>query len=152
MSCEFQLYSVLQFYMHGISLRGCISSVLGENLTNYHSVHCSGVRPGTNLLNHSMAVEKHDLTMRRSLCSLSENSSKSKFEVTSRLMVSQSLCQGIEPILRLVTRYYCLFEGCFLKFAVLSLSGALSDERSDVICESSSNNHCHSYSKNCSLT
>jgi hypothetical protein len=30
----------------------------------------------------------------------------------------------------LVTKYYFLFEGCFFKFAVLSLWGALSDERS----------------------
>jgi hypothetical protein len=53
-----------------------------------------------------------------------------KVKVILQLTVSQSLCQGIEPILGLVTRYYCLFEGCFLKFAVLSLWGALSDERS----------------------
>jgi hypothetical protein len=50
-------------------------------------------------------------------------------EVTLQLAVSLSLCQGIEPILRLVTRYYFLSEGCFLKFAVLSFCGALSDER-----------------------
>jgi hypothetical protein len=29
-------------------------------------------------------------------------------------MVSQSVCQGIEPTLRLVTRYYFLSEGCCL--------------------------------------
>jgi hypothetical protein len=51
-------------------------------------------------------------------------------KVTLQLMVSQSLCQGIEPILGLVTRYYFLSEGCFLKFAFLSFCGALSDERS----------------------
>jgi hypothetical protein len=55
---------------------------------------------------------------------------KAKVKVTLQLTVSQSLCQGIEPILGLVTRYYFLSEGCFLKFAVLSLWGALSDKRS----------------------
>jgi hypothetical protein len=53
-----------------------------------------------------------------------------KVKVTLQLTVSQSLCQGIEPILGLVTRFYFLSEGCFLKFAVLSFWGALSDERS----------------------
>jgi hypothetical protein len=53
-----------------------------------------------------------------------------KVEVTLQLMVSQSECQGIEPTLGLVTRYYFLSEGCFLKVTVLSLWGALSDERS----------------------
>jgi hypothetical protein len=43
--------------------------------------------------------------------------------------LSQSVCLGLEPTLGLVTRYYFLFEG-FLKFAVLSLWGALSDEKS----------------------
>jgi hypothetical protein len=42
------------------------------------------------------------------------------FKVTLQLMASQSLCQGIESILGLVTRYYFLSESCFLKFAVLS--------------------------------
>jgi hypothetical protein len=51
-------------------------------------------------------------------------------EVTLQLTVIQSLCQGNEPILGLVTRYYFLSEGCSLKFALLSLWGALSDERS----------------------
>jgi hypothetical protein len=50
-------------------------------------------------------------------------------EVTLRLTVSQPVCQGIEPALGLVTRYYFLSEGCCLKFAVLYLWGALSDER-----------------------
>jgi hypothetical protein len=59
--------------------------------------------------------------------------SKSQVKVTLQLTVSQSLCQGIEPILGLVTRYYFLSEDCFLKFAlVLSLWDALSDERSDL--------------------
>jgi hypothetical protein len=55
-------------------------------------------------------------------------------EVTLQLAVGrsvgQSVCQGIEPTLGLVTRYYFLSEGCFLKVAVLSSWGALSDERS----------------------
>jgi hypothetical protein len=55
---------------------------------------------------------------------------KTEVKVTLQLTVSQSLCQGIEPILGLVTRYYSLSEGCFLNVAVLSLWGALSDERS----------------------
>jgi hypothetical protein len=40
-------------------------------------------------------------------------------EVTLQLTVSHSVCQGIEPTLGLVTRYYFLSEGCFLKVAVL---------------------------------
>jgi predicted permease len=51
-------------------------------------------------------------------------------EVTLQLTVSQSVCQGIEPTLGFVTRFYFLSEGCFLQVAVLSLWGALSDERS----------------------
>jgi hypothetical protein len=51
----------------------------------------------------------------------------------------QPLCQGIEPTLELVTKYYFLSEGYFPKFAVLSLWGTLSDERSGlslaVYCE-----------------
>jgi hypothetical protein len=57
-----------------------------------------------------------------------------KVEVTSQLTVGrsvgQSVCQGIEPTLRLVTKYYFLSEGCCLKVAVLSLQGALFDDRS----------------------
>jgi hypothetical protein len=53
-----------------------------------------------------------------------------EFEVTLQLTVGQSVCQGIEPILGLETRYYFLSEGCFLKVTVLSSYGALSDERS----------------------
>jgi hypothetical protein len=44
-------------------------------------------------------------------------------EVTLQLTVSQSVCQDIEPTLRLVTRYYFLSEGCCLKVAVLSEPG-----------------------------
>jgi hypothetical protein len=36
-------------------------------------------------------------------------------EVTLQLMANQSICQGIEPTLRLVTRCYSLSEGCCLK-------------------------------------
>jgi hypothetical protein len=53
-------------------------------------------------------------------------------EVTLQLTISQSACRDVEPTLGLVTRYYCLSEGCFLKVSVLSLWGALSDERSDL--------------------
>jgi hypothetical protein len=57
--------------------------------------------------------------------------SRSRSHVTTDgQSVSQSVCQGTEPTLRLVTRYYFLSEGCFLKAAVLSLWNALSDERS----------------------
>jgi hypothetical protein len=51
-------------------------------------------------------------------------------EVTLHLTVSQSVCRGVESTLGLVTRYYFLSEGCCLKIAVLSLWGALSDDRS----------------------
>jgi hypothetical protein len=57
---------------------------------------------------------------------------KSQVKVTLQLTVSQSLCQGIEPILGLVTTYFFLSEDCFLKVAVLFLWDALSDERSDL--------------------
>jgi hypothetical protein len=50
-------------------------------------------------------------------------------EVTLRLAVSQSVCLGIEHPLGLATRYYFLLECFCLKFAVLFLVGALSDER-----------------------
>jgi hypothetical protein len=51
-------------------------------------------------------------------------------EVTLQLTASQSVCQGIEPTLGLVTWYYFLSEGCVLKAAFWSVWGALSDERS----------------------
>jgi hypothetical protein len=60
------------------------------------------------------------------LFKLSEDWSRSRSHVT---IDGQSVCQGIEPTLGLVTRYYFLSEGCCLKIAVLSLWGALSDER-----------------------
>jgi hypothetical protein len=56
-----------------------------------------------------------------------EDLSRSRSHVST---VSQSVCQGIEPTLGLVTRYYFLSEGCFLKVAVLCLRGALSDDGS----------------------
>jgi hypothetical protein len=46
-----------------------------------------------------------------------------QFKVTLRLTVGQSVCLGVETALGLVTRDYF-----FLKVAVLSLRGALSDE------------------------
>jgi uncharacterized membrane protein len=52
---------------------------------------------------------------------------QSRSDVTSD---DQSVCRGVEPTVELVTRYYFLSEGCYLKVAVLSLWGALSDERS----------------------
>jgi hypothetical protein len=50
-------------------------------------------------------------------------------EVTLQLTVIQSVCLRVEHNLELVTRYYFLSEGCFLKVVVLFLWGALSDER-----------------------
>jgi hypothetical protein len=50
-------------------------------------------------------------------------------EVTLRPTIGQSLCLGVETTWGLVTRYYFLSECCCLKFAVLFLWGALSDER-----------------------
>jgi hypothetical protein len=53
-------------------------------------------------------------------------------EVTLRLTVSQSVSQFVlvsSTLERLATRYYFLSECCCLKFAVLYLWGALSDER-----------------------
>jgi hypothetical protein len=47
-----------------------------------------------------------------------------------RMTVNQPVCQGVEPTLGLVTRYYFLYECCCLKVAVFSLWGVLSDERS----------------------
>jgi hypothetical protein len=43
--------------------------------------------------------------------------------------VSQSVCLGVKPTLGLATRYYFLSEHSCLKFAVLFLWSALSDER-----------------------
>jgi hypothetical protein len=59
----------------------------------------------------------------------SSYSSRSRSYFTSD---SQSVCLGAEPTLGLVTRYYFLSEGCCLKAAVLSLWGALSDERTSL--------------------
>jgi hypothetical protein len=47
-----------------------------------------------------------------------ESQVKVKVKVALQLAVSQSLCQGIEPILGLVTRYYFLSEGC-CRFQIL---------------------------------
>jgi hypothetical protein len=53
-------------------------------------------------------------------------------EVTLRLTVSQSVSQYVlvsSTLVGLATRYYFLSECCCLKFVVLYLLGALSDER-----------------------
>jgi hypothetical protein len=42
-------------------------------------------------------------------------------EVMLELTASQYVCQGIEPTLGLVTRYYFLSEVFFMKIVVLSL-------------------------------
>jgi hypothetical protein len=52
-----------------------------------------------------------------------------KVKVTLRLTVSQSVSLGVEPHLRLMTRYLLLFDSYGLVF----LWGALSDERTDII-------------------
>jgi hypothetical protein len=44
---------------------------------------------------------------------------KSKLKSHCNWQVSQSVCQGIEPTLGLVARYYFLSKGCFLKFAIV---------------------------------
>jgi hypothetical protein len=65
----------------------------------------------------------------RAAAVLFQSKVKAKVKVTLRLSVIQSVCLGVEPALELVTRYYFLSEGFCLKVAVLSLWGALSDER-----------------------
>jgi hypothetical protein len=64
-----------------------------------------------------------------------------QFKVTLRLTdgrsVSQSVCQ---PTLQLVTRYYFLSDCCYLKFSVLFLWGALSDERTGLQFAAQSHN------------
>jgi hypothetical protein len=55
-----------------------------------------------------------------------------EIEVTLRLTVSQSVSQYVlisSTLVGLVIRYYFLSECCCLKFAVLYLWDALSDER-----------------------
>jgi hypothetical protein len=79
--------------------------------------------------NHSMARVAQNPKPYFTVSSETPTNLESKVKVTLQLTVSQSLCQDIEPILGLVTRYYFLYEGCFLKFAVLYFWGALSDER-----------------------
>jgi hypothetical protein len=55
-----------------------------------------------------------------------------EIEVTLRLTVSQLVSQYVlvsSTLVRLATRYFFLSEGCCVKFAVLYLRGALSDEK-----------------------
>jgi hypothetical protein len=60
-------------------------------------------------------------------------------EITLQLTASQSVCQGIEPTLRLVTRYYFLSEDCCRKVArLVSVWRPLWREVGSVIC------HCQS--------
>jgi hypothetical protein len=81
------------------------------------------------------SVSNHEIFLPNTLRFISREASSTirhwKAEVTLQLRaVNQSVCQGIEPTLRLVTRYYFLSGSCCLKVGVLSLRGALSDERS----------------------
>jgi hypothetical protein len=76
---------------------------------------------------HQAVTSIPNASVNKSFILLKMSKSKSHY---NRRSVSQSVCQGIEPTLGLVTRYYFLSEGCFLKVAVLSLWGTLSDERS----------------------
>jgi hypothetical protein len=55
------------------------------------------------------------------VCGVLAISAQVEVEVTLRLTASQPVCQGFEPTLELVPRYYFLPEGCCLKIAVLSL-------------------------------
>jgi hypothetical protein len=55
-----------------------------------------------------------------------------RVRVSLRLTVSQSVCLGVEPTLRTfdhLTRYCFLFKSLGLEFVILSLWGALSDEK-----------------------
>jgi hypothetical protein len=63
--------------------------------------------------------------------------SQSHFTADSQ-SVSQSVCLGVEPTLWTSTRYCFLFKCLGLKFVVLSLWGALSDERPGLSCVSHS--------------
>jgi hypothetical protein len=90
---------------------------------------------------HSRAFQSHCFSLRRDTSdwNLSDIEPCSPYvrvnpKSVSKLLcdwrsVSQSVCLCVEPTLGLVTRYYLLAEGFCLKFAVLSLWGALSDER-----------------------
>jgi hypothetical protein len=107
---------------------------MGRNYftTDGQSVHSVGVEPTLGLVTRYYFLSESRYfgsgPLRRedgsAVCSAitgwSEPRKKVKAKVTLQLAVSQSLCLGIEPILGLVTRYYFLSEGCFLKFAVLS--------------------------------
>jgi hypothetical protein len=72
----------------------------------------------------STSLERHFPELLNTYPSGDKSKSQSYFTTDS-----QSVCLGFEPTLGLATRYYFLSECCCLKFAVLSLCGALSDER-----------------------
>jgi hypothetical protein len=55
---------------------------------------------------------------------------KVEVEVTLRPTVSRPVCQGVEPTLGLMTKYYFMSERCCLKVSALSSWSALSDDRS----------------------
>jgi hypothetical protein len=79
---------------------------------------------------YSLCIGRNDVTGRSWAEEQGQDgSSKSKFEVTLRLMVSQSACLGVEPTLGLVTRYYFLSGRCSLNVGVSFLCDALSGER-----------------------
>jgi hypothetical protein len=69
-------------------------------------------------------LEASDIGSNVNVRFLLANKSKSDYFTTD----GQSVCLGVEPTLGLVTRYYFLSECFCLKFAVLSLWSALSDE------------------------
>jgi hypothetical protein len=54
----------------------------------------------------------------------------STMSVTVRVTLRLSVCLGVEPVSGRLTRYCFLFKCLGLEFVVLSLWGALSDERS----------------------
>jgi hypothetical protein len=77
------------------------------------------------------------ITVINTVHSSCSNKSNQRSKATLRLMVSQYVLVSSTPV-GLATRYYFLYEGFWLKVAVLSMWGALSDER---MCFAVCNNH-----------